>query len=269
MCAKTLLIAMSVCLFVTTVKAADDNSAEHRVKDYLAKINGAERGVLTLIKDEPIAKAFPKHAFASVFFRQFPVARQVPEPLKETNILVVPVGEGKVEVISDVKQLEKFFKDHAAKETDFKLGRKPQILHAWLRLAQDLAQDGFYKFKDPSELSATDVQAGKEVNSTYKGKVEVEQAGGNKGNISVTMEFKNGMLEKIEAKNNLMPGPRPICQATKLLDQDAIVRQMAEDSIRVMGRACKFYLDEQREKASPDLQRAIDRIWQRIVDEER
>jgi hypothetical protein len=36
-----------------------------------------------------------------------------------------------------------------------------------------------------------------------------------------------------------------------------------------MGRAAKYYLDEQRAGATPELQRAIDRIWQRILAEER
>lgn len=265
---RTLLIAVAASLFVSAGAAADDKSAEEKVKEYLGKINGAERGVLTHIKDEP-AKAFPKFSFASLVFRQFPVARQVPEPLKENNILVVPSGDARIALIGDIKQLEKFFKEHAAKETDFKQGRNPPILHAWLRLAQELSQDGFYKFKAPSGIVVSDMPSGTDKLSIYKGKVEVEQAGGNKGDISVTMEFKNGVLEKIEHKNNLMPGPRPICQATKLLDTDPIVRRMAEDSIRVMGKACKFYLDEQRGKASPELQRAIDRVWQRIVDEDR
>jgi len=36
-----------------------------------------------------------------------------------------------------------------------------------------------------------------------------------------------------------------------------------------MGRSAKTYLDEQRAKAGPKLKKAIDRIWQRIVDEGR
>lgn len=60
---------------------------------------------------------------------------------------------------------------------------------------------------------------------------------------------------------------RPICQATKLLDADPIVRKMAERSIQIMGRAARGYLEEQRAQAAPDLQQAIDRMWQRILEE--
>jgi hypothetical protein len=42
---------------------------------------------------------------------------------------------------------------------------------------------------------------------------------------------------------------------------------MAEKDILVMGRSARPYLDEQRAKASPDLRKAIDRVWRRIVDE--
>ena len=43
---------------------------------------------------------------------------------------------------------------------------------------------------------------------------------------------------------------------------------MAEQELLFMGRAAKDYLDEQRTKAGPALQKAIDRIWERIVAEE-
>jgi hypothetical protein len=62
---------------------------------------------------------------------------------------------------------------------------------------------------------------------------------------------------------------RPICQATKLLDPDPVVRRMAEDAILVMGRAAEEYLSEQRARATPALRAAIDQIWQRILIEER
>jgi hypothetical protein len=67
----------------------------------------------------------------------------------------------------------------------------------------------------------------------------------------------------------LKPGPRPICQATKLLDADPVVRRMAEQDLLVMGRAARPYLDEQRAKAAPELQKAIDRVWERICADDR
>ena len=62
---------------------------------------------------------------------------------------------------------------------------------------------------------------------------------------------------------------RPICQSTKLLDSDPIVRKMAEQDLLIMGKAAKPYLDEQRAKVSPPLRDAIDKIWQQILIEGR
>ena len=71
----------------------------------------------------------------------------------------------------------------------------------------------------------------------------------------------------MEESSTVKAGIRPICQATKLLDPDSIVRQMAEKDILVMGQAAKAYLDEQRAQASPELRQAIDHMWQRILQE--
>jgi hypothetical protein len=100
------------------------------------------------------------------------------------------------------------------------------------------------------------------------GKAVVEPKGGNKGEIGVTLVFDaDGKLTKADEKADLKAGVRPICQATKLLDPDPVVRRMAEKDILVMGRLAKPYLDEQRAKASPELRKAIDQVWQRIVEE--
>jgi hypothetical protein len=54
-----------------------------------------------------------------------------------------------------------------------------------------------------------------------------------------------------------------------LLDRDPIVRRMAEQDLLVMGRAATLYMEQVRATARPKLQRAIDRVWQRILDEGR
>src|SRR5205823_10311831 len=94
--------------------------------------------------------------------------------------------------------------------------------------------------------------------------------GGGQGQIEMTMNFDRlGNFVRVQESSTVRPGVRPICQATKLLDRDPIVRRMAEQDILVMGRAAKPYLDEIRAKARPKLRQAIDRIWQRILDEGR
>ena len=56
---------------------------------------------------------------------------------------------------------------------------------------------------------------------------------------------------------------------TRLLDPDPLIREICEQDLLVMGRAAQGYLMEQRATASPELRRAIDRVWQKILDEGR
>src|SRR5207249_6646109 len=63
---------------------------------------------------------------------------------------------------------------------------------------------------------------------------------------------------------SIRPGPRPICQATKLLDADPLVRRICEQDLLIMGLSARDYLAEQRAAARPELRDAIDRLWQKI-----
>ena len=94
----------------------------------------------------------------------------------------------------------------------------------------------------------------------------VVMQGGN-GELTATLTFSaDGKLTSFDDNHKIKPGPRPICQATRLLDPDPIVRKMAEQDLLYMGLAARDYLREQRAKASPELRRAIDRLWERIVE---
>jgi hypothetical protein len=235
--------------------------AEKAAKEQLSKLKG-DAGTLQYIADEPLGRALPRWAFFSVLFRQYPVARLAPPGLKSSNVFAVG-PDGTVLVLTDAAGLEKFFKSHlppAKSDDQLKDGAR-----AWLRLTQQFRQDGFYKFQlmdDSTKVSPAG--AGKEV----RGKV-VAMAGGN-GAIDATLTFDGaGKLARAVEGGQLRPGPRPICQATKLLDLDPLVRRMAEQDLRVMGKAAKDYLDEQRAKAAPELRRAIDRLWREIERAER
>ena len=84
-------------------------------------------------------------------------------------------------------------------------------------------------------------------------------------NRASTLSFnQEGKLVSAKTVKNIQAGIRPICQAKKLLDKDPVVKKMAEQDILIMGRMCKPYLQEQREKAAPPLQKAIDVIWNKI-----
>ena len=235
-------------------------TAEKAAKEQLDKLKGGY-GTVKHVKDEPLERALPSDIFFSVLFRQYPVGRVPPEGLKTSNLFAVD-KEGKVKVVTDVKGLEEFFKAHVTAKTDDQL---KDAARAWLRLSQEFVQDGFYEFKLMDDSTKIAEEKG---NKVVSGKVVVMR-GGN-GEINVTLTFDaGGKLVKAENDVKVKPGPRPICQATKLLDTDPIVRRMAEQDLLIMGRAAKPYLDEQRAKAPPDLQKAIDRMWDRIVNDDR
>ena len=129
------------------------------------------------------------------------------------------------------------------------------MVKAWLRAAAELNQDGYFRFT----VKAGDAKAvGDTVTAT--GEAAVDPRNGDKGAVTATLAFKDGKLATTETTAKVIAGMRPRCQATKLLDPDPIVRLMAEDSLRVMGSTAKWYLDEQYEKASPELRKAIDRV---------
>jgi hypothetical protein len=242
----------------------DVQKAENNLKAHLAQI-GAKNAQIVRIDTKPLSGTFPKDVFFAVRFRIYPVAMQIPAGLKPSNIFVVPPS-GKVELLKDDKALGKFFHDHATAAV-----KDPEaiaVTQSWLLLAQEFVQDGFYKFEVSKEVGIVrdDVEPRRLLSTNGRA---VVMAGGN-GEVLAALRFgKDGKVETGTTTAKVKEGPRPICQATKLLDPDPIVREMAEQTLLYLGSAAKNYLDEQRAKASPELQRAIDRLWQRILEEER
>jgi hypothetical protein len=218
--------------------------------------NGKGAGEVLAQTATPVKTAFPEHHMILVRFRQFPVARIMPENLSASNIFAV-TKEGKIEHLKDTKTLEKFFSTHSVKAKEEKDAK--MILAAWLTLTQEFHQDGFFKFEVLEKEFAVD---GKD-ELKAKGRAAVMQGGNGMLSAELTID-KDGKLAKASEKAEIRPGPRPICQATKLLDADPIVRRMAEADLLIMGLSSGAYLMEQRERATPELRRAIDQLWERI-----
>jgi hypothetical protein len=241
--------------------AEDVKKAEKQVQDRLDELKATGTKV-DAISDDAVAAALPGHLCFAVVFRQFPIARKPPEPLNSQNLFVVnPKGE--LKHLPDAKALEDYLKSTLAPVKEEKPAKEATL--AYLRLVQEYFQDGFYQFKT--------VEEGTKVSKEKEGLKAVARTaaekGGN-GEISVELTFDDkGKLTKAAATSTLKPGPRPICQATKLTDPDPLVRRICEQDLLIMGRAAKDYLDEQRAKADPELQKAIDRVWERIQKEDR
>jgi hypothetical protein len=249
-------------------KAPPENvqQAQQQLMQDLQKHNAGQGQIIWM--DAPaVSKAFPKDVFFAVRFRQFPVARVLPEGFGASNVFVVKEG-GKPQRLADAKALQKYFHDSRGRVKGHDEAKDALI--AWLSLSQEYLQDGFYAFeilhKEITAEEAKNVETGI---STYTvvGRAMVTR-GGN-GQINTTLVFGDqGRLSDVKQDIKIRPGPRPICQATKLLDTDPIVRRMAEQDLLIMGKAARGYLMEQRALANPELRQAIDRIWQRIQEQE-
>lgn len=231
----------------------------------LARFPGAERGTIVPVLDERLRRTLPEYAFYALRFRQYPVALRPPESLKASNLLAVGKDDS-VTVLVDPPALENFFRSALPPVTTEAQARA--VVGVWLRLSEELAQDGFFAFSIPEDS----VRVGPEASGGRRvtGKAVVAPHAGDRGEIDATLIFDpRGQLVSVTETRNIKRGIRPICQATRLLDPDPVIRGMAEQDILVMGKAAKPYLDEQRATAPPELRRAIDRLWQRILAEDR
>jgi hypothetical protein len=100
-------------------RAGDDSSTkvskeklEKAHKSIVEKFPALQRGAppLTFLDDPALERMVPGRLFFSVIFRQHPVVRLAPEPLKSQNVFVAG-KEGSVEHLTSSKELEKFFRD--------------------------------------------------------------------------------------------------------------------------------------------------------------
>lgn len=231
----------------------DAQKAQDAVKEHLKKRGGEPQ---LIWKDEPaFNKVFADTTFIVARYRIYPIAREIPEGLKPSNVFAVRADT--VQLIPDVPALEKFFRAHAkpVKSAD----DAKNALAAWLALAQEFHQDGMFKFEVLTKEFADEKAEGGQL---VRGRAIVTQ-GGN-GELNATLTFQDGQLAKAAETAKIRPGPRPICQATKLLDPDPIVRRMAEQDLLIMGRSARDYVLDQRSRATPELRDAIDRLWRKI-----
>ena len=244
-------------LWSPTPAKADD---QQLVEDYL-KNRGLSGAVVRPITEDYVGRTFPNFSFFGVIFRQYPIAVLCPQTqdLKCSNVFFVKGG--RVDFVATIPDLKFFFSAELGLAPSEKAAA--DAASTWLRFSEELKQDLFYTFSAPeiSYMPREDV-------TRVRGHAAVMAGGEGQIDVLITLGAA-GSLVHIYEKSALRPGVRPICQATKLLDRDPIVRRMAEQDVLVMGRAAKPYLDQVRATARPKLQQAIDRIWQRILEEGR
>jgi hypothetical protein len=250
-------LLLALCLPALAQKYPPDvQNALDLVRKKADDMGARGAGELHPVADKAVRKNFANHLFVVLRFRQFPVARQIPEGMQASNLFAV-TKDGKAEHLKDVKTLEKFFRAQSPvvkTEADAKAA-----LAAWLTLSPEYRQDGMFKF----EVLEKDFGSDAKDDLVVRGRAMVSQ-GGN-GEITAELTYdKEGKLAKAVERDAIRPGPRPICQATLLLDANPLVRRIAEQDLVIMGLSARGYLDEQRAKAAPELRREIDRVW-RII----
>lgn len=221
-----------------------------------------QSGQLFFVDDPAIQNAFPERLFYTLRFRQWPIGFDIPAPMRSNNIFTLSKASG-LKLITDLDQLKNLFKAEIANATTVKKQR--DVTMAWIRLQEELAQDGMYQFLTPLIENSTSAKG-----NTFNAVAKVSTNTGNLGQLQANFVFgTNGTVLSINATNNLQEGMRPICQSTKLLDQDPIIRSMAKRDLLIMGRFAKPYLEEIRSTVSPELKREIDAIWKQIEKENR
>lgn len=229
--------------------------------DFLAKIQDADKGQMSVVSGDTLQAEFPGYRFYALHFRMFPVAIATPAPLKPANVFALS-PQGEVTHMPDMDSLKDFFRHNGP--TAQRNDQAREVFKAWMKLAIEFKQDGFYEFSALAPVNVTSRSATAELTVTSK----VTATRGGHGEYKATATFgEDGKIHDTTIVDNMKAGVRPVCQATKLLDKDPIVRKIAEKDILVMGPAAKSYLDEQRAKASPDLQQEIDRVWNKIIQE--
>jgi len=228
--------------------------------DFLSKFKAARAGQVLAVDSAALKTVLPKHSFFVLRFRQFPVAIQPAPPLAVNNVFAIS-GKTVTHLKSD-QDLNKLFTSTVTVMKD--AASAQSAVTAWLRLAQEFRQDGFFEFDAPKVVVR---ENGGSV--TAEGVASVVTKRGDKGEVTVAMVFVDGRPKEIRPGGKVHAGIRPRCQATLLLDANPIVRQIARRDLVVMGSAAREYLVGQRAKASPELKKVIDDVWLQILAEGR
>jgi hypothetical protein len=242
-------------------KWAADRPAEHGDSNKLP-------GVPQLVSGEVVARVFPDLVWCSTFKGFSPVARvDEGESTWPVRNLFAIDRKSEVTHITDAAGLKaKFIAKAVIRDAE---GAKAAVA-AWLILTQTLQDHSPF----PVVAESLKFGAGRG-GATAQGRAASGTGPGPKllsdsGFIEATLTFDaRGELTDITETVKFRPGIRPICQSTKLLDRDPIVRTMAERELRLMGRSAEGYLKARRAAASPELRAAIDRVWQEILQDER
>jgi hypothetical protein len=218
------------------------------------------------IDNEAAEYILPGYTFFIIYLIQFPIAMAEPDEQLGTHSIVAIDEEAGVYHIPDEDHLQTFYLQHQV----VILTAEERILgiKAWLGLSQEFKNDGYYTFNISDDDITMEQLFGDYVEWRVTGISRVISGG--EGLITADAILGiDGMLAIVNEEYELIAGVRPICQSSKLLDSDPVVRKMAEQDLLAMGYSAEQYLISRRATASPEIKEAIDRIWERIIEQEK
>lgn len=256
------MAGLTLILWLTAMTSQDNEFARQAVEQWLAEHCGIAQpgGLVQEIKTPNLNKKAGIRA-SFVHFTEFPVAMAPRPPLGQRNVFLVQ--KEKAEHFKTRETLRKHFVANlpVVAQQDLKM-----VALEYAHLSAHFSQDGMFQFV----VSDKNVSANGLV---VTAEVPVVEKGGDSGKLVAKLVFVSSegkfKLKSVEEKDTIQPGVRPICQCTLLLDDNPIVRKMAERDLLVMGKSAFPYMREQLAKASPPLKREIERVWQRIERGER
>jgi hypothetical protein len=202
------MLLLNLCISVlsvvanTSTPAAEPDKSRAAVDAWYAEITKDTRPVvapkIALVDDPAVHAAFPDDRFFTIQFPRYPLAIKPPAPLKLENLIRVH-KDSSVQRIADTDALKKLveplFSDKAGRD------QIRTALHAFLRLAEEFYQDGYYEFTITDE-SISAVQQNDHYIAT--GKATVTRGG--KGTVTVTVT--TGAAPKIDIGGQVRPDVR-------------------------------------------------------------
>src|SRR5262249_26019221 len=183
---------------------------------------------ITPIDDPYVTRSFPGYSFFAVIFRQWPVAVLAPPDLSPSNVYTVTGG-----VANPLRTPDELlvFYVNILGPVGLDADTAQDAARSWLRMSEEFSQDMFFTFTDPVVAYDPD-------NIIAYGNIQV--ASGGQGGLEAALYFDaGGGLVNVTESRRIIPGIRPICQATKLLDRHPLVRPMGEPDLLGMGSSAQ------------------------------
>jgi hypothetical protein len=194
-----LLTAFLVVATQAQEKVEGQQESRQAVLDHLSSLDGVRLGKrlqLQPLEADDLRKIFERCDFLLLRYPRYPIEVVPVEPLRANNLFAV--CDGRVTRISDETALKNFFLQHFPASANSEM--RAAGVRGWLRLVQELYQDGFVQFGSPS------IKAG---DSRFEGAVNATDGSG-EGKLTVTMEFKSAKLSKLISEGQIVPGPRQL-----------------------------------------------------------